>query len=259
MKNNKENQLEVIVRESGLEQTKASYILEKFQEYFKVADEWAIKAKTIVVTHEVQTVDMKMARVGRLALREKRISIEKTRKELKEQSLREGKAIDGIANVLKALIVPIEEYLDQQEHFVEIKKKEEEEARRKEVERRMEEERIAEEKAKAKAEADERERIIKENESLRKEAEKKELQLKREREKARKEREVAELKAQEQSDKAAEEKRVIEEKARKEQAKAEAEKLEREAKIREMEEKQSREIECPHCHNKFIPEGQIVA
>ena len=115
-----ENQLEVIVKESKLETTKAKYILDNFQNYFEIAAEWEKKAKSLIVTNETQTAEMDMARTGRLFLKEKRLAIEKARKELKEQSLREGKAIDGIANVLKGLIVPIEESLEQQEKFVEI-------------------------------------------------------------------------------------------------------------------------------------------
>lgn len=115
------NALVKIVGDSGLEQTKAQYILEKFQDHFKIAADWESKAKTIVVTSEAQTAEMKMAREGRLFLKQKRIEIEKSRKELKEQSLREGKAIDGIANVLKALIEPTEEYLERQEKFVELR------------------------------------------------------------------------------------------------------------------------------------------
>lgn len=141
-----QNQLQVIVKDSGLEPTKAKYILEQFQDYFKIADEWTIKAKSIVVIDESQTTDMEMARVGRLFLKEKRVAIEKARKSLKEQALREGKAIDGIANVLKALIVPIEEYLDKQEHFIENKAKEEAERKRIEEEQKAEEERIRQEK-----------------------------------------------------------------------------------------------------------------
>src|SRR4030043_2249062 len=120
-----DNQLQTIVQSSGLDKIKADFILQQFQDYFKIAGEWDLKAKSIVVTDESQTTDMEMARVGRLFLKEKRVAIEKARKSLKEQALREGKAIDGIANVLKALIVPIEEYLDKQEHFVEIKAAEE--------------------------------------------------------------------------------------------------------------------------------------
>lgn len=165
-----ENQLSIIIKESGLDTNKAQFLLSNFQDYFKIAAEWEEKARTIKVENESQTVDMQLARTGRLFLREKRIAIEKARKELKEQSLREGKAIDGIANVLKALIVPIEEYLDKQEHFVENKKKELEEAARIEAERIAEQERIAKEKA----DAEERERIRLENEKLRKEAEERE-------------------------------------------------------------------------------------
>ena len=118
------NELFKIVESSGLEKTKAAFVLEKFQDYFKIADEWEKKAKVLSVTSPQQVAEMKMAREGRLFLRAKRIDIEKARKELKEQSLREGKAIDGIANVLKALIEPIEEYLDRQERFVEIQEDE---------------------------------------------------------------------------------------------------------------------------------------
>ena len=108
-------ELEVIVKESGLNVTKAQVILDKFKDYFEIASEWEIKAKAIVVTNESQTAEMEMAKVGRKFLAKKRIDVEKTRKELKEQSLREGKAIDGISNILKALIVPIEEHLKKQD------------------------------------------------------------------------------------------------------------------------------------------------
>lgn len=115
------NALVKIVETSGLEKTKADFILEKFQGYFKIASEWELKAKMLVVTSDTQTTEMKMAREGRLFLKQKRVDIEKSRKELKEQSLREGKAIDGIANVLKGLIEPVEQYLEEQEKFVEIR------------------------------------------------------------------------------------------------------------------------------------------
>jgi len=69
----KENPLQIIVKESGLESTKAKYILEQFQDYFQLASEWEVKAKSIVVTKETQTAEMDMARTGRLFLREKRI------------------------------------------------------------------------------------------------------------------------------------------------------------------------------------------
>jgi len=250
--------LEVIVRESGLEKTKADIILSKFQNYFELAADWERKAKTIVVTNEKQVDDMKMARTGRLLLREKRISIETARKELKEQALREGKAIDGIANVLKALIVPIEEYLEKQEKFVEFKKAAEEERIRIEVEKKMQEDelkRIAEAAA-------EQERIRVENEKLKKEAIEKEKALLAERKEQEKRLEAERAKAEA-------EKKEIEEKARLEREKAElarkqaeaqaakereAERAKAEAERREKErlaEILKNTIECPNCHHKF--------
>jgi hypothetical protein len=223
-----DNQLQVIVKDSGLESTKAQVILQKFQDYFSIAADWEAKAKTLVVTNDTQKAEMAMARTGRLFLRDKRIAIEKTRKEMKEQALREGKAIDGIANVLKALIEPIETYLDSQEHFVEIKAAKEAELKRIEVERRIEEERIAKEKA----DAEERERIRVENERLKKEAIAREEKAAEERrvaekqkrqleEKAQREREAGERKIKEVQEKAAREKQSADAAAKMEREKAE--------------------------------------
>jgi len=224
----KENQLQVMVKEAGLAPTKAKYIQEKFNDYFDLADEWTIKARAIKVTDASQTGDMAMAREGRLFLREKRIAIEKARKELKEQALREGKAIDGIANVLKALIVPIEDYLDKQERFVEIKEEEKREAIRLEVEKRIEDERIAKEKADA--EALEKARI--ENEKLKAEAierekkaqsdrKKQEAKLAKEKAKREAERKEQEDKLSQERKKTDMERKLVEEKARLEREKQE--------------------------------------
>lgn len=264
-----ENQLEVIVKESQLEPSKAQYILENFKDYFSIAAEWEAKAKNIIVSRAEQTAEMQMARTGRLFLREKRIAVENSRKKLKEQSLREGKAIDGIANVLKALIVPIEEYLDQQERFVEIEVEKKKAAMRAEIEKRMEEERIAKEKA----EAEEREKIRIENERLKREAAERELAaqaerkaqeaaLAAERAKADEERRKQEaIIAKERAEaaaakaKAEAEKKAAEEKALAEKRKAEEaakKKLEAERKEKErLAEILKNQVECPHCHQKF--------
>lgn len=113
------NELQIVVNDSGLEKNKVQALLENFTGYFNEAKAITDKVKGISVTKEDQKKEMQEARKGRLELREVRIKVENTRKELKEQSLREGKAIDGIANVIKALIVPVEEYLEKQEKFAE--------------------------------------------------------------------------------------------------------------------------------------------
>lgn len=232
-----ENQLAVIVKESGLDQTKADYLLKRFTEYFAIADEWTRRANSIVINDEncdteQGKFDMQMAHNGRRFLQDKRIAIEKARKELKEQSLREGKAIDGIANVLKALIIPIEKDLESKEKYVEIKFEREQEAKRAEIERRMEEKRIAEERAKEEARIAEEKRIWEENERLRKEALVHEKQMEDERREA-------EKKAREAQEKADAEKRLIEARAKKERE--------------ELEARLAAQVTCPKCGFSFLP------
>ena len=282
-----DNRLKELVTQSELDSTKAAVLLENFQDYFTVASEWGIRAKAIVVTDISQKDDMQMARTGRLLLREKRIKIEKTRKELKEQSLREGKAIDGIANVLKALIVPIEEYLGEQEKFAEnlataeaarvlaeLEAKAEADRLAKEEAERVEQERIRVENARLKVEAEkaeaeriareqaleaERAKVATEKAKAEKEAEDKRLareaEIEAERAKvvAKREAEKAQaarevrLAQQKAADKIAEAKLEVE----RANAKATKAKAKRKA---EDEARKAAEIECPFCHKTFVPE-----
>ena len=261
------NQLATIVNESGLDKSKADVLLQHFQDYFALASEWEQKAKVLVVTDESQVAEMKMAREGRLFLKGKRVAMEKTRKALKEQSLREGKAIDGIANVIKALIIPIEQHLDEQEHFVERREAIKEEALRLEVEARIEAEKIAVEQWLAA----EREQIRLDNVRLRQEAEAKEGQLEAERRKAAAATVVATAKAAEE--RAALEKRAaVEAEAKEREAKAERGKAEKilavekvkkaalELKVKEQakaeQERLEAQIECPFCHKTFTLRGK---
>lgn len=271
-----ENNLSIIIQESGLEETKANFLLTNFQNYFQIADEWEKKAKSIVVLDETQKTEMEMARVGRLFLREKRIAIEKSRKQLKEQSLREGKAIDGIANVLKALIEPIEEYLDKQEHFVEIKRKEDEDRQIEEARKKVEED----ERLRIEAEKKEQERIRIENEKLKLEAEQREkerlareVEIEAERkkaeaekeaqEKALKEAEDAKLKAEREKQEAIEaerkrseeeRQRIIDEQNRKEQERAREEKrkLEEEKAKIQAEKEEAEKLENGKKYQNFL-------
>ncbi len=96
-------------------------LLINFNDYFEHAREISKAVSGLVVTDESQTEEMARARTARLTIKNIRLEVEATRKQLKEQSLREGKAIDGMANIIKALIVPIEEHLEKQERFAETK------------------------------------------------------------------------------------------------------------------------------------------
>ncbi len=140
------NELAKIAEESGLPQTKSQALLEIFQEYFGIAAEWEEQAKSIKVTDESQTELMLKAREGRKFLQEARINLEKTRVAQKQFALLEGRAIDGMANVLKASIVPVEQYLKEQEDFVVNKKKAEALARQEQAMKDLEAKEAAEEK-----------------------------------------------------------------------------------------------------------------
>lgn len=245
------NELVQVIEGSGLEVATANYIKEQFIPFFDKAIEWRQKAEALVVTDISQTREMKMAREARLALKEIRVSADKTRKQLKEDSLRYGKAVQGVYNLIEYLIAPIEKHLQEQEDFVviqDVKRKAEIKASREvelqpfaefvpfglnlgemseedyvktlngaklQLQAKIEAEQKAEAEriAREKAEAEERERIRIENERLKAEAEEMEKQLAEERTKAEAER------------------KALEEKARQEKAAAEAKlRAEREAK-----------------------------
>jgi colicin import membrane protein len=115
-----QNQLVQIVEQSNLPKPKVQTLMETFAPAFQEAKQIVTAAREIKVTSADDTDTMQLARTERLKLKDIRVSIEKTRKELKEQSLREGRAIDGAANIIKALIVPVEEHLQAQEKYAEL-------------------------------------------------------------------------------------------------------------------------------------------
>ena len=115
------NQLALEIQKRKIDKPIAEILLKNFQDFFKEAAEWEEKAIMICVVNENQTEDMKKARELRLSIAKRRVAVEKARKKLKEDSLRQGKAIDGIANILKAIFEPLEKHLYLQEKFVELR------------------------------------------------------------------------------------------------------------------------------------------
>lgn len=231
-----------VLEASGLQKSQAESVMQGFKDFFEEVKKYEQKAKSILITSAEQVQEMKEARAIRLELKNIRVNAEKVRVERKEFFLRGGKAIDGIANVLKALVVPLEEHLDKQEHFVE--RLEEERKERVNAERiaqlqpyvvdiavynlkdmtdgafevllktsktafesiKEAEKKAGEERiAKEKAEKEEQERIRLENEKLKAEAEAKEKAFAKERAKAEAERkkiEEAQIKEREAKEKA---------------------------------------------------------
>lgn len=118
-----DNTQELVVVAHNLPEPRVQNLLSKYGDSLLKAKEVVKKASSIKVTSEDQTDVMQQARKVRLELKDIRVHVENTRVELKEDSLREGKAIDGMANIIKAIIVPVEAYLEKQEKFAEEQKK----------------------------------------------------------------------------------------------------------------------------------------
>lgn len=249
-----QNALVTVATQTGLAESKIESLLKEFSTSFKEAKAIVNGSERIVVTKEDQTELMKEARDRRLKLKNIRVQVEKTRVALKEQSLREGKAIDGMANIIKALIIPVEKDLEQQEKFAEIKEQERQEARyadrveklSKYVDditiynlREIDDEAFGSVLAKAKKEYEDAIEAEKQAEIARK---KKEEEDRKEQERIRKENEELQKKLKVQQEKEAEERKKQEEKMRKEkEARLAAEKKLKDEKDRIEKEKRERE------------------
>lgn len=221
-----DNKLSIIIRDSQVETSTGINILKEFTPLYEKIQEWEGKSKDLIVNDVSQVREMQMARQARLALKDIRVSADKTRKKLKEDSNRYNNAVQAVYNTIESLIKPIEDHLQKQEDYPKILKEKLKAELRVQREAQISpyqdfvygnidlgdlseedfdkifrgaklqhEEKIALEKAKAKeeelkakAKAKEDERIRKENERLKKERLIIEEQLKKERQRAEEER-----------------------------------------------------------------------
>lgn len=116
----KDNQLQVILTEQNVGQENAKKLIEAFGAPFEEAGEILSTYKELEVTSHKQVTKMQEARDKRLALKKIRTGVENRRKELKEDALKAGRAIDAVARYVKDTIQPAEEYLQLQEDFAKI-------------------------------------------------------------------------------------------------------------------------------------------
>ena len=135
----KTNQLMKVATEVGLPHQKALLLLNEFKQFFEEIGKWEIEAFEIVVTDETQIDLIDEASMARKKVQRIRLNLEDSRVEQKRNALMEGKAIDGMANVIKAIIKPIEDHLYAQEHFVKIRDDKIEMERREKAVRLLEE------------------------------------------------------------------------------------------------------------------------
>jgi len=89
-----------------------------FKDFFAQMEQWEEKAATLIVEDETQTGLMFEAGVARKAMASIRVAVEKQRKIMKEDSLRRGQAIDGVAKMMKERIEKVEAHLAAQENFI---------------------------------------------------------------------------------------------------------------------------------------------
>lgn len=113
------SELATVAKQSGLDVGSGDPLLASFQPIFTNAATLIAEAEAIQVTDATQVSEIRKARACRLNIKALRVSAEKVRKDLKEESLRRGKAIDGINNVLLDRIVPVEKRLQDMEDFAE--------------------------------------------------------------------------------------------------------------------------------------------
>lgn len=277
--------LQVIISEQGIEESDAKRLAEAFggpfQEAGSILLNFSINSKkelvpskdAVKVTEEDDLEGMKKAREQRLILKKARTTVENKRKELKDNIVKQGNAIDAVARFVKEQIKPAEDYLKLQEEFAGIKAMERAAAKKAERIEKLsqysdnlslynlddindeqfdellstlksqheakiaEAKRIEEERiARERAEAEEREKIKLENERLKAEAESREAEL----EKERKQREAEEAKRQE-IERKAQEKRDAEEAERLKKEQIERDRIQAEADAKLKAEREQRE------------------
>jgi hypothetical protein len=254
----------LVATKTGMEQSAALVIKEKFKPYYMEIIKWRSQAAGI--GDPADPDQQKKAREVRLALRKARCDVENTRKQEKDGYLKAGQFIDGIARILKQECEPIEAKLEDVEKYAERIEAERKaklaEARTKQLldvdpecdpysmnladmeegtynavfsgivkvraEKNVEAKRIEAERIEAeRKEAEERERIRKENERLKAEAAEREAELAKERER------IAEERRKEQAERDAEAARIETERKAERERLAAAEREAAEAKRKE--------------------------
>lgn len=128
MATEKPNQLQVILKEQHVPKAQADALIEAFGGPFNEVGEILADYQTIKVTDITDTEGMQTARTKRLALKKARTTVENKRKELKENIVKQGRAIDSVARFVKEVIAPAEEYLQLQEDFAKLEAKRQHEA-----------------------------------------------------------------------------------------------------------------------------------
>lgn len=108
-----------VINLSGLsEDTQKKLLVDSFEPFELVAQDWAKRVKSFQILGEQDTDGVQKAKDALAIVKSKRIAVENKRKELKEESLRYGQAIDKIAKTIAEMFSPIEEDLKSKADFI---------------------------------------------------------------------------------------------------------------------------------------------
>lgn len=116
----KNNKLQMILTEQGIAENDVAKLVEAFGGPFEEAGTILSTYKGIVVSKEDDVAGMQKAREARLLLKKARTTVENSRKNLKADIVKQGRAIDSVARFVKEEIEPAENYLQLQEDFAKI-------------------------------------------------------------------------------------------------------------------------------------------
>lgn len=115
-----------LLEENKLPANISKQIYERFSGFNVIAEEWKRRVDEIIVADENDKVNMAAAKEAESYLKAQRIAVGKTRKEVKADYIKTGKAIDAIAGYLELLISPIEEAAHKKAKYAETLKLERE-------------------------------------------------------------------------------------------------------------------------------------
>jgi len=118
---------------SDIQQELKVSIETKFMPIVLTIQEWKVKVESLVVTDESQKDLMKQAREGRLILKNLRVSADKERKAMKEESQKYLNTIQLVYNIIESMIKPLESHLQEQEDFVQIQEAKREQERKQKI------------------------------------------------------------------------------------------------------------------------------
>jgi hypothetical protein len=118
----KEEVLDAIVKKENIAAPTAATLLASFAPFRGEIETALTEARGI--TDDTDAEQRKKARECRLTLKRIRVNVENTRKTSKEDAVRYGKAVDGMANVLKFLCEPEEKRLEAVEEAEQRREKE---------------------------------------------------------------------------------------------------------------------------------------